>query len=225
MATSGENYWPPTGRTSWPLTELVDDQHPNPGRSQQRDCLLFEFVDSAPRADRRSECSKHRQVEPCGCWVWRHLHTQHRYLLAIGQADSRVRTPELLDDHRLAVVRRSDQKHVRHTLPIRPHQQRLKMLDHRPCTRIPDPPFSTNMPDALRGRKNRNRSDRTSQVGEVRTNDVDVFATTVVIVAGGSVSGVVVHPFTTLRCRRRSEPARRRCLGRARAGSACPVVW
>lgn len=20
MATSGENYWPPTGRTSWPLT-------------------------------------------------------------------------------------------------------------------------------------------------------------------------------------------------------------
>ncbi|MBH5145429.1 acyl-CoA/acyl-ACP dehydrogenase [Rhodococcus erythropolis] len=22
MATSGENYWPPTGRTSWPLTDL-----------------------------------------------------------------------------------------------------------------------------------------------------------------------------------------------------------
>ncbi len=26
MATSGENYWPPTGRTSWPLTGCaVDD--------------------------------------------------------------------------------------------------------------------------------------------------------------------------------------------------------
>ncbi|WP_156423113.1 hypothetical protein [Rhodococcus sp. KB6] len=25
MATSGENYWPPTGRTSWPLTtEIVE---------------------------------------------------------------------------------------------------------------------------------------------------------------------------------------------------------
>ena len=24
MATSGENYWPPTGRTSWPLTEDWD---------------------------------------------------------------------------------------------------------------------------------------------------------------------------------------------------------
>lgn len=23
MATSGENYWPPTGRTSWPLTAAV----------------------------------------------------------------------------------------------------------------------------------------------------------------------------------------------------------
>ena len=23
MATSGENYWPPTGRTSWPLTVVV----------------------------------------------------------------------------------------------------------------------------------------------------------------------------------------------------------
>lgn len=22
MATSGENYWPPTGRTSWPLTHV-----------------------------------------------------------------------------------------------------------------------------------------------------------------------------------------------------------
>ncbi|MHD0300840.1 excalibur calcium-binding domain-containing protein [Rhodococcus qingshengii] len=24
MATSGENYWPPTGRTSWPLTPHLD---------------------------------------------------------------------------------------------------------------------------------------------------------------------------------------------------------
>ncbi len=23
MATSGENYWPPTGRTSWPLTDTL----------------------------------------------------------------------------------------------------------------------------------------------------------------------------------------------------------
>ncbi len=23
MATSGENYWPPTGRTSWPLTQTI----------------------------------------------------------------------------------------------------------------------------------------------------------------------------------------------------------
>ncbi|MBP1053826.1 DUF559 domain-containing protein [Rhodococcus qingshengii] len=23
MATSGENYWPPTGRTSWPLTRVI----------------------------------------------------------------------------------------------------------------------------------------------------------------------------------------------------------
>jgi ABC-type transport system involved in cytochrome c biogenesis permease subunit len=24
VATSGENYWPPTGRTSWPLTPEAD---------------------------------------------------------------------------------------------------------------------------------------------------------------------------------------------------------
>ena len=26
MATSGENYWPPTGRTSWPLTREIFGQ-------------------------------------------------------------------------------------------------------------------------------------------------------------------------------------------------------
>ena len=30
MATSGENYWPPTGRTSWPLT-LVDREDSSAG--------------------------------------------------------------------------------------------------------------------------------------------------------------------------------------------------
>ena len=49
-------------------------------------------------------------------------------------------------------------------------------------------------------------------------------AATVVAVACGRDSGVVVHRFTILRCRRRSEPTRRRCLGQARAGPSRSVM-
>ena len=35
MATSGENYWPPTGRTSWPLTRALVVK-PAPLPSQRR---------------------------------------------------------------------------------------------------------------------------------------------------------------------------------------------
>ncbi|WP_336873902.1 WhiB family transcriptional regulator [Rhodococcus qingshengii] len=41
MATSGENYWPPTGRTSWPLTAVRPAKRVCAGCEVRVDCLAF----------------------------------------------------------------------------------------------------------------------------------------------------------------------------------------
>lgn len=43
MATSGENYWPPTGRTSWPLTLPRRNRPVHLSTDPQKRCFQLEF--------------------------------------------------------------------------------------------------------------------------------------------------------------------------------------
>jgi AcrR family transcriptional regulator len=54
------------------------------------------------------------------------LHREHRDLLVLGPRLWRVRPPELLDAHRLAVVGRANEQQVRHPLAYRPVEQGLQ---------------------------------------------------------------------------------------------------
>ena len=44
MATSGENYWPPTGRTSWPLTAKDEVIRTEVSTKFTRELIESEFV-------------------------------------------------------------------------------------------------------------------------------------------------------------------------------------
>ena len=80
---------------------------------------LLELGQALPRAQRRAHRGEQRHVEADHRRLRRHLDGQHRDLLVVRVGHRRVHPPELLNDHRLAVVRRADQQQVRHPLLVR----------------------------------------------------------------------------------------------------------
>ena len=85
-----------------------------------------------------------------------HRHPRHRAFAEIGLVDRRiVLAPELLDDHRLAVVGRPDQQEIRHARALRERRAAPPALDGgvRPC--VADPPIHADMPDTDLGRAHR----------------------------------------------------------------------
>ncbi len=168
-------------------------------RPQQRQRGLFEFGKPLPWPQRRPHRGQHRDIEPGHRGLGRHLHDQHRDLLPVRVGDLWVGPPELLDDHRLAVVRRPDQQHVRHPLPARPAVQLLQPLQRRRRPGVADPPVRAHEPEPFLSRKAGYRPDLRAQVLQVR-------------IALDSATRAASHcrptPFvTTVRSRRMAPPA------------------
>src|SRR5690625_6203352 len=75
------------------------------------------------------------------------------FLVSVG-AD-RVRPPEFLDDHRLAVVGGADQQQVWHALLVRPRIQSFQPVQRLDRARVADPAVGANALDALVCRQDR----------------------------------------------------------------------
>ena len=191
--------------------ELVDDEHPHLGRSQQHQCLSFQVRNTTVRPDRCSQCGEHREVEPTRRGFRGHLDAQHRDLFAVTETGRRVRASELLDDHRLAVVRRAEQQQVRHTLTVRPRQQRLEVPEDGPCLRVADPALGAYRPNSGGVIEFDERPRRLRQVPEVGARQRSR--------SPGGRPRSRCHLLTTARCRRRST---RPCPVRAGAAAATP---
>ena len=78
-----------------------------------------------------------------------HLHDQHRDVLLVGVGTGRMRAPEFLDDHRLAVVGRANQQQVGHALFVRPRIQGFQPVQSLDRTGIADPAVGAKALDAL----------------------------------------------------------------------------
>lgn len=87
------------------------------------------------------------------------------FLVSVG-AD-RVRPPEFLDDHRLAVVGGADQQQVWHALLVRPRIQSFQPVQRLDRARVADPAVGANALDALVCRQPGQTLCRWQQVGQV----------------------------------------------------------
>ena len=138
------------------VVQLVDDQDPDPGRPQQRQRDLLQLGQPLPGPQRCPGRGQQGGVEPA-----------HRRVRTASAPPAPGSPPgpgarrggcvaaELLDDHRLAVVRRPDQQQVRHPLPGRPGEQRLQPVQRLGGAGVADPPVRAHVPQPLRGRQPR----------------------------------------------------------------------
>ena len=129
--------------------QLVDHQHAHADLAQQCQRQLFHFWQPWARSQWRTHRREQRDVEADYRRFGWHLHDQYRNVLLVGVGAGRMRAPELLDDHRLAVVGRADQQQVGHALLVWPRIQGFQPVQRLDRARIADPAVGAKALDAL----------------------------------------------------------------------------
>ena len=105
---------------------------------------LLHFRQPWAWAQGRAHRSEQRDVEADHRRLGWHLHDQHRDVLLVGVGTGRMRAPEFLDDHRLAVVGRANQQQVGHALLVWPRIQGFQPVQRLDRARVADPAVGAN---------------------------------------------------------------------------------
>ena len=129
--------------------QFVDHQHAHADLAQQCQRQLLHFRQPWARAQWRAHRGEQRDVEADHRRFGRHLHDQHRDVFLVGVGAGRMRAPEFLDDHRLAVVGRANQQQVGHALLVWPRIQGFQPVQRLDRARIADPAVGAKALDAL----------------------------------------------------------------------------